>query len=259
MTGDSDSNFSRRSAIGAAGLLAVGALGAGRAAAAGAADKVTIYHVEGRRSQRIIWLCEEIGAPYEVIFKRGDILGSLDMIRTVSPLMTVAPTVVFRGKTMVESGAIIEYLMSQFPGGAKLAPPKSSPDYADYLMWLHFAEGSAMPRLSVRPSATPAVPRTLPNGRVLKFVETSDVVKFIDDYIAAHPYFGGHTFSGADIMMDFLPNIIRLNKFDPKDFSHLLTWQQKIQARPAYQRALKVGLPDGVPPDAPKPKPATPS
>src|SRR3984957_11594744 len=72
---------------------------------------LTIYHIEGRRSERVVWLCEELGLPYKLEFKRGDVAGSMQTIREVSPLMPVAPTVKYNGKVLVESGAILEYLL----------------------------------------------------------------------------------------------------------------------------------------------------
>ena len=98
MTNDPGIKLSRRNALSAAGLGAVGTLAAGSAGAAvRQTNKVTIHHVEGRRSQRIIWFCEEAGIPYEVIYKRGDVLGSLNALKVVNPDMPTAPTVTTTG------------------------------------------------------------------------------------------------------------------------------------------------------------------
>jgi glutathione S-transferase len=249
---------SRRAAIAGVGL-GTAALIAGAAHASAPADKVTIYHIEGRRSQRIIWLCEELNIPYEVKFKRGDTMASLNMIKAVNPAMPMAPTVVFRGKTMVESGGIIEYLMSQFPGGEKLAPPRNSPDYADYKMWIHYAEGTAACRIGTEAMRimashdTAIKPATI--GGVFRIVGAQDVVDYLEHYIAAHPYFGGQTFSAADVMMDFVVTYISVLPFDPATYRNLIRWQKTVQARPAYQRAFAVGAPDGLEKFAtPKPK-----
>lgn len=252
MKDEAGANFSRRAAIGVVGAAATGALAAGAAPAAKPADKVTIYHVEGRRSQRIIWLCEELNIPYELMFKRGDITGSVQMLKAVNPAMAMAPTIVFRGKTMVESGGIIEYLMSQFPHGeARLAPPRRSPDYADYKMWMHFAEGTAACRLhnELMRMAAGGERKIMPNmlAGVYKLVGAQDVVEYLEAYIAAHPYFGGQTFSAADIMMDFvMTTYIKGLPFDPASYRNLSLWQARVQARPAFQRALAIGLPDGM-------------
>ena len=249
MTDHPTQDFSRRSAIGAVGLGTALLAGSG-AAAATTRDKVTIYHIEGRRSQRIIWLCEELNIPYEVMFKPGDTMASLNMLKAVNPKMAMAPTVFFRGKMMVESGGIVEYLMSQFPGGAKLAPPISSPDYADYKMWIHYSEGTAACRINaeamreLEKKDKAIKPATI--GGVFRIVGAQDVVDFMEAYIAQHPYFGGANFSAADLMMDFVVTYIRALPFDPATYPQLLAWQAKVQARPAYQRALKVGVPGGM-------------
>jgi glutathione S-transferase len=96
--------------------------------AAIAAPELTIYHIEGRRSQRVVWLCEEIGLLYKLSFRRGDVLGSMQDIEKVSPLMHMAPVIRYGGVQMVESGAILEYLLSQ-RGHGKLVPVADSPDY----------------------------------------------------------------------------------------------------------------------------------
>ena len=250
MTDRTERAMSRRDALAAVGVgAAVLTAQAADAKSAKPADKVTIYHIEGRRSQRIIWLCEELGIPYDVKFKRGDTMASLNMLKAVNPTMPMAPTVIFRGKTMVESGGIIEYLMSQFPGGDRLAPARTSPDYADYKMWMHYAEGTAacrinaeaMRELNERDKAIK--PATI--AGVFKIVGAQDVVDYLEHYIAAHPYFGGNTFSAADIMMDFVATYIKALPFDPATYVNLSAWQAKVQSRPACQRALAVGLPDG--------------
>ena len=243
--------MSRRDALSAVGLGAtLLATSPAEAKLPKSKDKVSIYHIEGRRSQRIIWLCEELNIPYEVMFKRGDTMASLNMLKAVNPKMAMAPTVIFRGKTMVESGGIIEYLMSQFPGGDRLAPKISSPDYADYKMWMHYSEGTAACRINAEAMRELAdrdrtiKPATI--GGVFRIVGAQDVVDFIEAYISTHPYFGGNSFSSADIMMDFVATYIKALPFDPATYSHLSAWQAKVQARPACQRALAVGLPDGL-------------
>src|SRR3984957_14188737 len=101
---------------------------------------LTIYHAEGRRSERIVWLCEELGIPYSLKFKRGDLAGTLDDIRAVCPLMPVAPVIKLDDQVIVESGAILELILARY-GKGRLAPTVDSRDYPYYLQWLHFAEG----------------------------------------------------------------------------------------------------------------------
>ncbi len=249
MTHEPSPMMSRRGALGAVGFGAATVLAtSGAAAAAGVADKVTIHHVEGRRSQRIIWFCEEAGIPYDVVYKRGDVLGSLNALKLINPDMPVAPSVVFRGEMLVESGGIMEYLMTQFRSAARLAPVPSSPDYAKYKQWMHFAEGSAMPHLSTDLGKLARTGGTLqPNilGPV-KLVGSLDVIQFMEKFITAHPYFGGKDFSAADIMYDIVMTIIDNLQVDKASYPNLLKWHERVKARPAYARAMKVGNPDNV-------------
>ena len=249
MVKQSGLEMSRRNALGAFGLGASSILAAsGAAAATAAADKVTIHHVEGRRSQRIIWFCEEAGIPYDVVYKRGDVLGSLNALKLVNPDMPVAPTVVFRGEMLVESGGIMEYLMTQFGSAALLAPVPSSPDFAQYKMWMHFAEGSAMPHLSTdlgKLAKTGGMLQPKILGPV-KLVGSLDVIQFMEKFISAHPYFGGKNFSAADIMYDIVMIIIDNLQVDKASYPNLLQWHERMKARPAYARAMKAGNPDNV-------------
>lgn len=249
--------MSRRGAIGSVGLGAAASLTATGSALALPADKVTIHHVEGRRSQRIIWFCEETGIPYDVAYKRGDVLGSLNALKQVNPDMPVAPTVVFRGEMLVESGGIMEYLMTQFSSAARLAPPTDSPDFAKYKMWMHFAEGSAMPHLSsdlAKMAKSDGVLRPNIIGPV-KLVGSMDVILFMEKFISAHPYFGGATFSSADIMYDLVMTLIDNLQVEKSAYPNLLAWHERVKARPAYRRAMLAGNPDGVVLKVPLPKP----
>ena len=127
-------------------LLSVGSLQAADQKSGAQMPALTIYHIEGRRSERIVWLCEELGLPYKLEYKRGDVPGSMQTIREVSPLMPVAPTVRYGDQVIVESAGIIEMLLARH-GGGRLRPAVDSPDYPYYLQWMHYAEGSFASRL----------------------------------------------------------------------------------------------------------------
>ena len=245
-------------ALGASFILLAGTMTGSMATHAAtetaAKPALTIYHVEGRRSQRVIWLCEELGIPYELSFKRGDIQGSMDAIRAVNPLMPVAPTVRIGDTLMVESSAILEYLVQKH-GNGKLAPALSSKDYPHYLMWLHFAEGSAMPRMSsdmqrmMLKGEKAITPNVYPGAKQPQ-VGTLEVLKFAESHLAAHPYFGGASFSAADIMMHALPVMAgSLPGIDMAQYPRLVAWRQTVEARPAFLRASAAALPDGKAPD----------
>ena len=83
-------------------------------------------------------------------------------------------------------------------------------------------------------------------GGVFKIVGAQDVVDYVESHIADHPYFAGDVFSAADIMMEFVATYISVLPFDPASYRNLAAWQKKVQARPAYQRAIAIGAPDGL-------------
>lgn len=237
-------------AVAALMLFATGSASAAeakQATAAGAAQPaLTIYHLEGRRSERIVWLCEELGLPYKLEFKRGDLAGSMETIRAVNPLMPIAPTVKYGDQILVESGAIMELILAR-EGKGRLAPAVDSRDYPYYLQWLHFAEGSYAARVAAEYSvalqggAKPAAQ----SGP--KRVDSAALVKFADDFLSKHPYFGGESFSAADIIMLF-PTAFAgtLNVVDLADYPHVQAWRTKVESRPAYKKMLSVARPDGM-------------
>jgi len=240
----------------AAVALMMLATGAAIAKTAAPAMDLTIYHVEGRRSERIVWVCEELGIPYKLEYKRGDLAGSIKTIREVSPLMPVAPTVSIYGQTMVESGAIIQLILAR-EGKGRLEPAVNSPDYGYYLQWMHFAEGSFAARVigDYRVALIQGKPKTPTGG--YKFVDTEAVLIFMEDFLSKHPYFGGTNFSAADIMMLFPTNLTEaFNVADLTPYPHVTAWRTNVESRPAYKKMLSVARPDGVP-GAPKPLPKT--
>ena len=210
------------------------------------APALTIYHIEGRRSERIVWLCEELGLPYKLEFKRGDIAASMQTIRGINPLMPVAPTVRYGDQILVESGAIMELLLAR-QGNGRLKPPVDSPDYPYYLQWMHFAEGSFASRAIADYRVTMIQGRSEPAAGRPRLVDSDAVVKFADDFLVKHPYFGGNEFSAADIIMWFPVNFAGgLNIVELNEFPNVVAWRKKVEARPAYLRMLKVARPDGM-------------
>ena len=211
-----------------------------------ASAPLTIYHLEGRRSERIVWLCEELGLPYKLEFKRGDLAGSMQQIRDINPLMPVAPTVRYGNQVLVESGAIIELILAR-EGKGRLRPAVDSPDYPYYLQWMHFAEGSFASRAIADYRVVMIQGRQQPAAGRPRLVDAEGVVKFAEDFLGKNPYFGGKEFSAADIMMVFPVNFAaNLNIVDIAEFPNVVAWRKKVEARPAYQRMLKVARPDGL-------------
>ncbi|MEX0737909.1 MAG: glutathione S-transferase family protein [Pseudohongiella sp.] len=202
----------------------------------------TIYHLEGRRSERLVWMMEELGLPYNLAFERGDLMASMAAIRAINPGMPVAPTVTYGNQVLVESGAIMEMILARH-GDGQLVPPLDSPDFATHLMWMHYSEGS----LAARAIADYRVWQIQPPTQRSPLVDSEQVVQFAEDFLTDKPWFGGADFSAADIMMLFPLNFaFQLNIVDAGLFPQTTAWMEKVQARPAYQRMLEKARPDGM-------------
>ncbi len=203
---------------------------------------ITIYHMEGRRSERIVWLLEELGVPYELIYKRGDLRGTAALLRAFNPEMPMFPTVQIGNQKMVESGAIIEVILARDASG-RLQPGVDSEDFPGHKMWMHYAEGTMAARLfsdyrqwRVKPPETRS-----------RLVDSEATVQFAENYLAKHSWFGGSAFSSADIMMLFpLEVATKLNLVDEAQFPLVAAWKTRVKARPAYQRMLQAARPDGM-------------
>lgn len=247
-------------------------------------EPLIIYHIEGRRSFRVIWLCEELGVPYRLIFSPGDIFGSMSMLRKDHPLMPIAPTVRHRGEFIVESGAILDVLAARY-GKGDLVPDVESADYPRHAQWMHFAEATLMSRvgtarflslaLNVGVDTLPAgyragSPQTMPEKLgPLTFFELTvgplGIFDYIEDYLARYPYFGGTAFTAADIMMHYAVRGTKLMAWiDPDDYPHIRGWRRKVEARPAFARATEAATPSGadeygLPEGQPLPFPPPPS
>lgn len=203
---------------------------------------ITIYHLEGRRSERIVWLMEELDLPYELVYVRGDLGASMAKIRAINPDVPMAPTVTVGDQVLVESGAIIEVILDRYAPN-QLQPALNSTDYPNHLMWMHFAEGSLAARLFSDYRAW----RKEPPATRSRFVDSEATVQHAENYLAKHPWFGGAEFSGADIMMKFPLNVATgLNIVDAEQFPNVAAWKKKIEVRPAYIRMLAAARPDGM-------------
>lgn len=203
---------------------------------------ITIYHLEGRRSERIVWLMEELGLPYTLNFVRGDLRASMAQIRAINPAVPMAPTVVIGDQILVESGAIIEVILNRY-GGGRLQPALASDDYPTHQMWMHYAEGSLAARLFSDYRAWRKEP---PKVRS-RLVDSEATVQHAENFLTGSDYFGGAAFSAADIMMMFPLNVATgLNLVDEAQFPQVAAWKARMTARPAFQRMLAAARPDGM-------------
>ncbi|MBI1339512.1 hypothetical protein GC169_04770 [bacterium] len=225
------------------------AAAAPRAAAPAQTPTIVIYHAEGRRSERVVWLCEELGLPYELKYRRGDVAGSFADIRAVNPGMGVAPTVFYNGERLMESGAILQLLLDRH-GGGRLVPAVDSPDYPAYLMWMHYSEGTLAADAVADYRVARATDSKAPRGD-----ETAGqrAMRFANDFLASHQWFGGADFSAADIMMVFpVAYATRMNVADMEAYPNVKAWLDRAESRPAFKRMLAAARPDGrvAPPPA---------
>jgi len=230
----------------AASLLVTGAMIAmspqlSAAKATTAVPPITVYHIEGRRSERIIWFMEEFGAPYKLDFIPGDLGASMKAIGEHSG-MRMAPTVTVGDVTLIESSVIMEYLLENY-GDGRLVPARTSDDYWRYRRFMYFAEGSAMPRIlptfftkwQHMETDFPYVPR---DG----FATT---LKYLNDELASRPYLAGKEFTAADIMMFYPLKLAKFSLDGLKDYPNVDSYYTRITDRPAFKRALALANPKG--------------
>jgi glutathione S-transferase len=203
---------------------------------------ITIYHLNMSRSERIIWLMEELGLEYKVEkFQREPGMEAPSSLRAIHPLGK-APVIRDGDTVLIESGAIVEYIIQRHAGG-KLAVPVNSPDYARYLQWMHFAEGSAMTQLLLHlflGGFVPGVDQTSPWVARTK-ERTTGLLQYLDSELGARPYFAGQAFTAADLMMMF-PFFIAKNflQLDLSPYKNIGSYLERIEKRPAYQKAMAI-------------------
>lgn len=200
---------------------------------------LTIYHLENSRSERVIWLAEELGLAYTLKkFSRSETGLASAEYKALHPLGR-APIIRDGDVTLIESGAIIDYLITRY-GQGKLAPAASSPDYPRYVQFLHFAEGSMVQHLIMALILNMGGGGSDPR---LPFIEEridADFA-FMNAAVANTPYFGGRDFSGADINLTFGLKFARdiLNR-NFNTLPHLSAYLSRIEARPAFKKAMSL-------------------
>ena len=219
---------------------------------------IVVHHLNNSRSQRILWLLEELGLPYEIKRYQRDAKTMLapPELRAVHPLGK-SPVISDGGLTIAESGAIIEYLAEKYGGkGAApvLVPRHGTPEHLRYRYWLHFAEGSAMSPLLlklvfdriesgpmpffIRPVAR-AIAQRAKNWIVLPNIER--ILDFVEAELGKSAWFAGAEFSAADVQMSFPLEVAVVRGGLSETRPRLWAFLKTIRARPAYLRALERG------------------
>lgn len=201
---------------------------------------LVVHHLNESRSQRILWLLEELGAPYEITFHQRDAetrLAPPELV-AVHPLGK-SPVIVDDGRVVHESGAIIDYIIRKH--GGRLAPAPGTTEHEAYLQWLHYAEGSAMLPLMMLmyvirlgEAGAPLHPRIES--------EIANHMSYVEGALAGRDYLLGSEPTGADVQMSFIPEVLKaFGKLDA--YPNMAAWIERIHARPAWKAGLDKGGP----------------
>ncbi len=200
---------------------------------------IIVHHLADSRSQRILWLLEELGVGYEVKRYERDPQTRLapPELKAINPLGK-SPVIQDGTRTVIESGAIVDYLIRRH-GGEHLQPDPATDAYDEYVQWLQFAEGSAMLPLLLNlyvgrlgEAGAPLHPRI--NSELANFLG------YLDNALSERDYLVGTELSGADVQMSFVAELAGVQG-KLTQYPHLTAWLKRLQARPAYQAALAKG------------------
>jgi glutathione S-transferase len=200
---------------------------------------ITVHHLNDSRSQRILWLLEELGLPYGIKKYQRDATTRLAPPELAKVhRLGKSPVITDGNRTIIESGAIVDYIIRRH-GGGRLQPPPESPAYDDYQQWLHYAEGSAMLPLMLNlyasrlgDAAAPLTPRI--EG------EIANHLSYIDSALKGHQFLVGDSLTGADIQMSFVGEAA--GAFGKRaQYPNLDAWVKRLHERPAYKNALEKG------------------
>jgi glutathione S-transferase len=203
---------------------------------------IIIHHLEESRSQRVLWLLEELGLDYEVrrYPRNPQTRLAPPELKEIHPLGK-SPVLQHDGRAFAESGAIIEYF-AEHEGGGKLAVPPGDPARFDYIYWLHFAEGSAMLPLLLKLYVGMLGEAGAPLMQMRIEPEIANHLAHADAALEGRDYFVANRFTAADIQMSFVLDAAN-NRGGLERYPNLVRVRKLQQARPAYQRALEKGGP----------------
>lgn len=216
---------------------------------------ITLHHLEHSRSQRILWLLEELGVDYKIKRYKRDPKTQLapKSLKKIHPLGK-SPVITDGERTLAESAVIVEYLARRY-GDSTWAPAIDAPEYWDFQYWMHYAEGSLMPPLllklvfsKLRQPPVPFLLRPI-TSRIADQVDQSFTDRqiethfgHVDHHLSEHEWFAGNDISAADVQMSFpLEAALARGTVSRGDYPNIAFWVERVHARPAYLRALKAG------------------
>ena len=223
---------------------------------------LTVHHLETSRSQRVLWLLEELGVPYALKLYKRDPLTKLapPELKAVHPLGK-SPVITDGDETIAESGAILEYLVERYGAQAQgdlagLQPAPGTPEYRESRFWMHYAEGSLMNWLVMKlvfmtiptqpmPFFVRPIARQLCAKVQAKLIDPNlaTALAFMEAHLGTHAWFTGDQISMADFQMSFAVEAALARGADANQFPKLAAFRARMVARPAYQRALAKGGP----------------
>jgi glutathione S-transferase len=207
---------------------------------------ITVHHLYSSRSERIVWLLEELGVPYGLEWFQREASGAAPPAMKAMHALGKSPMITDGDLLLAESGAIVEYIVRRHGDGA-LVPRADTPDFTRYVYWMHFAEGSLMSLMLIALvlSRIPEAKDSPVRARILARVAA--MLAYVDGEIAKSDYFAGE-FSAADVMMVFpLTTMRRYLEYDIAPYPNIQSYLRRIGARPAYQRAMARAGPDAKP------------
>ncbi len=200
---------------------------------------LTVHHLSNSRSQKIIWLLEELGAPYElkIYLRDAQTLSAPPAMKALHPMGT-SPLITDNGETFAETGAIIDYILRHYAHG-KLQPPADSVAYDRFIEWMHYAEGSAMlPILMTIYCKYTATESAQLNGMLKTQIDKH--LGYIEGALAGADYLVANTFSAADIHVGFVAETAAQYQ-SIAAYPNVIAWVERLREREAYQRAEKKG------------------
>ena len=223
---------------------------------------ITVHHLETSRSQRVLWLLEELGLPYEIKRYQRDPKTKLApaSLKAVHPLGK-SPVITDGSETIAESGAILEYIVERYGTQAKgelaqLQPALGSPAYRQSRFWMHYAEGSLMNWLVMKlvfmtipkqpmPFFERPIARAICGNVQAKLIDPNlaTALAFIEDHLGHNTWFAGDAVSIADFQMSFAVEAALARSANTGQYAKLVAYRERMVARPAYQRAVAKGGP----------------
>jgi len=215
---------------------------------------ITLHHLEDSRSQRVLWLLEELNAEYEIVYYERDPKTNLapPELAEVHPLGK-SPVIVDGDRTIAESALIIEYLARTY-GNGEWAPTIDEPAYWNFNYWMHYGEASLMPPLLLKlvfsrlreppvPFLIRPISKKIADQVDNAFTDPQIATHFswVNEYLTDHEWFSGDAIGAADIQMSFPLEAARSRAVKQGQYPQIDAWLERIHARPAYRRALEAG------------------